>query len=267
MQPESAVTFSPAALANEIRAAVGRGASGLMVEPMDDPAVVDALYEAVDQGMAVLLLDRQVATRGGKSIPFIRYGAIPESGRRIVNGTLEAAKLFHGTESGRIVVLHHISIDPYADERLKSLTDPLEAAGKSFSMVEFAGDANQGVDLLKKSLAAGPKVDMVFADDDAGIKAAQHVLAERVQSNQPTFLFSGFLGYDIRIATDVVRQATVYGDKSVETFGIKAFQTAQNLMDGKPVGEIIDVPIPVYKKPILFVPTPPDSEKAPSAAK
>ena len=150
VQPESGTSFSPVVLAKEIRAAVGRGASGLIVEPVEDPAVVDALHEAVDQGLAVLSLDRPVASRGGKSIPCMRYGAFSESGREIVQSVLDAAKLFHRPEPIRIILLHHRSTDPYATERLNSLAQPLKAAGKSFSLIEFDGETDQAARLAAK---------------------------------------------------------------------------------------------------------------------
>jgi ABC-type sugar transport system substrate-binding protein len=265
VQPESGASFSTEVMAKEIRAAVARGVSGLIVEPLDGPAIDDALHEAVNQGMSVLLLDRPVASAGGRSIPFIRYGPLPEAGRAIVQAALEAVALFHRAEPGRIILLHHSSTDAYADEQMSSLTDSLRAAGKSFSLIEFQTDALQAVDLLKKSLAADPRLDLVLADDHAGMAGAQQALTEWTDSGHPTFLVAGYLSYDIRTSTEMVRNATAYGDRSVESFGVKTFQTIQSLLDEKSVGDRVDVAISIHKKTILFVPTPANSEKAPSS--
>jgi ABC-type sugar transport system substrate-binding protein len=267
VQPESGASFSPEAIAKEIRAAVARGASGLIVEPLDGPAIGDALHEAVSQGMAVLLLDRPVASAVGQSIPFIRYGPLPDAGRAIVQAALEAVSLFDRAEPDRIILLHHSSTDAYAGEQMSSLTDSLKAAGKSFSLIEFQTDALQAVDLLKKSLAADPRLDLVLADDHAGMSGAQHVLTEWTDTGHPTFLVAGYLAYDIRTSTEMVRNATAYGDRSVEAFGLKTFQTVQSLLDGKPVGDRVDVPISIHKKTIMYVPTPANSEKAPASSK
>ena len=254
VEPESGTSFPATALAKQIRAAVDRGASGLIVEPIGDAAVDDGLHEAVDQGMAVLSLDNPIASRGGQSIPYIRHGPLADSGREIVQLVLEADKLFHRKEPGRIVILHRRSSDTYADERLRSLADPLKAAGRAFSVIEFEGDAIQAGDLLKKSFAANPKVDMVFADEDAGMSAAQLLLSDWTGSGHPPFLFAGYLAYDIRTATEVTRQAAAYGDRSVESFGVKAFQAIQCLLDQRPVDNRINSPIAVHKRPVLFVP-------------
>ncbi len=267
VQPESGNSFSAVALAKEIRAAIGRGVSGLIVEPLEDPAVVDALYEAVDQGMAVLLLDRPVASRGGKSIPCIRYGAFPESGRKSSRTPSRPPSCSTVPSSVRIILLHHRSTDPYAAERLNSLADPIKAAGKPFSLIEFEGEPVQAADALRKSLAAEPKLDVVFADDDAGMIATQHVLAEWTKSGHPDFLFAGYVTYDMRTSTEVIRLATAFGDRSVESFGLKSFQTIQSLLDENSVGESVDVPIRVHRKSVVFVPRPAATEKPSSSSK
>ena len=59
-QPDSQKPSSSENLAGAIRAAVDRGIAGLVVEPSDDAIVIDALYDAVDRGVPVLLLDRPV---------------------------------------------------------------------------------------------------------------------------------------------------------------------------------------------------------------
>jgi ABC-type sugar transport system substrate-binding protein len=267
VQPESGTSFSASVLAKEIRAAVGRGASGLIVEPEVDPAVVDALDQAVEQGMSVLLLDRPLATRTGKPIPCIRYGSFPETGREIVQAVLDAAKLFHRPEPARIIFLRHRSTDPYAAVRFNALADPLKAAGKHFSVIEFEGDSVPAAEVLQKSLAADPRLDMVFADDDAGMIASQQVLTEWTKSGHPEFLYAGYLAYDIRTSSEVIRQSAAYGDRSVESFGLKTFQTIQSQLDEKPVGEFVEIPIRVHKKTVVFVPTPAEAEKTPSSSK
>lgn len=62
-RPDAQKPLSPEALAAAIRAAVGRGAAGLVVEPSDEAGVIDALHDAVGRGVAVILLDRSVPAR------------------------------------------------------------------------------------------------------------------------------------------------------------------------------------------------------------
>jgi len=249
-------SFTPAQLAEAIRKAVEHGASGLIVEPLEDPAVLDALYEADGRGVAVLLLDRPVAPRAGKSLHTIRYASFAEPGRQIVQTTLDAAKLLGRQQGGRILILHNRSADPYATERLKSLVDPVTAAGKSADVIEFEADSGRGVAALQSSLAADPKVAIVLADDDQGMSVCLRVLSELRNASRPEFLVGGYLAYDYRTASDAMGQAVAFADRSVESFATKTFQTMLSLLDGKPVGERVEVPIIVHKKPTIFVPTP-----------
>ena len=255
-EPESGKSFSPGELAGAIRAAVEHGTAGLVVEPVEGPAVVDALHEAVEQGIPVLLLDRPIAPWGGKSIPCVRYTGYAEAGKQIVEATLDSVKLLKSTEPGRIVILHHRPAnDFYAEERLRSLVDPLKAANRSFELIKFQGDANQAGDLLRNSLAADPKLDAVLADTSAGIIGAEKVLIERTNAGQSEFRFAGYFAYDYRTADGVMKKAEAFGDQSVETFSTKTFQAIQGLLDGKPMGGIVEIPIIVRRRQFVFIPT------------
>ncbi len=256
--PETGKSFSPVELAGAIRAAVEHGTAGLVVEPVEDAAVVDALHEAVEKGLPVLLLDRPLASRGGKSIPCIRYTGYAEAGKQIVEATLDSIKGLQRAEPGRIVILHHRPAnDFYAEERLRSLADPLKAANKTFELIEFDGDASQAGDLIRRCLVANPKLDAVLADDDAGIVGAEKVLTERTRAGQTEFRFAGYFAYDYRTAEGIMKGAEAFGDQSVDAFSSRTFQAIQALIDNKPMGDVVEVPIIVRRKQILFVPTKP----------
>ncbi len=85
-QPEPGATASSDRLARAIRAAVDRGVEGLIVEPRDEPAVIDAVYHAVGRGVAVLLLDRAIPPRDGKTIPRVEFVAVDDVCRQIARG-------------------------------------------------------------------------------------------------------------------------------------------------------------------------------------
>jgi ABC-type sugar transport system substrate-binding protein len=72
-QPDPQKRWLPEDLAGAIRAAVGRGVAGLVVEPSEEAVVIDALYDAVGRGVPVLLLDRPVPARGGNSMPRVEF--------------------------------------------------------------------------------------------------------------------------------------------------------------------------------------------------
>ncbi len=89
-QPDSHKPRSSSELAAAIKGAVARGAAGLIVEPSEDPEVVDALYQAAGQRIGVVSLDRPVPPRGGMSIPWVEFTGFSEVGRQIVADVLEA---------------------------------------------------------------------------------------------------------------------------------------------------------------------------------
>jgi ABC-type sugar transport system substrate-binding protein len=253
-KPGQVPSFTPSQLAEAIRAAVERGVAGLIVEPLEDPAVLDALYDADARGLAVLLLDRPVPARGGKSLHSVGYTSFVEPGRQIVQATLDAAKLLRQLEGGRIIVLHGRSADAYDADRLGALAKPLKAAGKSSDVIEFEGDSDLAAVALKTALDANPKVAIVLADDSNGMFAAYQVSSNRKNTDAPEFLFAGFLAYDYRSPHDLLERAIAFSDRSVEAFATKTFQAIYGLLNGKPVDERVEVPITVHKKSTLYVP-------------
>jgi ABC-type sugar transport system substrate-binding protein len=251
---QPAQPLTPAELAEAIRTAVANGAAGLIVEPLEEPAVLDALYEADARGVAVLLLDRSLPARGGKPLHSVGYMPFTEPGRQIVQAALDAAGLLGQLEGHRIILLHDRSTDAYDAERLAALADPLKAAGKSFDVLEFDGSPAQAAAALRTALDIDPKVAIVLADESNGMIAAYQVLSDRKKTNAPEFLFAGFAAYDYRSSTDLLGRAIAFSDRSVESYATKTFQTISRLLDGKPLDERVEVPMPVHKKSTILVP-------------
>jgi ABC-type sugar transport system substrate-binding protein len=241
-QPASRETSLPEDLAGAIRAAVGRGAAGLVVEPREEAVVVDALYDAVGRGVAVLLLDRPVAERGGKTIPRVEYTGFGDVGRQMVEAAQEADRSQERTKPGRVVLLHHRSDDPYLERSFASLLGPCKAAGKPMEVLEFEGDAEQGMAMLRKSLEADPGIDIVLADDALGVFAGFRVQVDWTESGRRGFLLAGYTPYDYRIVTYLERIHAI-GDRSVESYASKTSQAIRHLIDGKPVGVLVEVPV------------------------
>jgi ABC-type sugar transport system substrate-binding protein len=266
-QPETDKPFTPEDLASAIRAAVGRGAAGLVVEPIEGSVVVDALYDAVDRGVAVLLLDRPVPTRGGKSIPRVEFTGFADVGRQLVAVVLEQDRKQKRAKPGRIVLLHHRSDDPYLEPSFKSLVEPSQAAGKPLEILEFDGDAEQGMAVLRKALEANPKIDILLADDAVGVYAGFRIHIEQTDAGSPAFLLAGYTSYDYRIITFLDRFCA-FVDRSVESYGTKASQAIRGLMDAQPVGDVVRVPVTLQERsgPTTPAPkTPPPRERIGSA--
>jgi ABC-type sugar transport system substrate-binding protein len=265
--PDSPEKSSPEALAATIRAAADRGVAGLIVEPRDDPAVIDALYDALGRGCAVLLLDRPVPARGGKAIPRVEYTGLAEAGRQIVDDILEADRSFKRAHPGRVIILHHRSDDLYIDRCLASLLEPLRAAGRSPEVVAFEGDIDLAVAAVRKSMDADPTVDILLADDRDGVAASVNLRKEWIQAGRREFLLAGYSPYDHR-TPDAFQRARSFADRSVETYATKTFQAIRSLIDGKPVGDVVAVPVTFHRQTTLFVPvTEPSASPAKKAAK
>jgi ABC-type sugar transport system substrate-binding protein len=263
-KPESGAAFSPGEQADAIRTAVGRGVAGLVVEPSEEPAVVDALYDAVGRGVAVLLLDRPVPARGGKTIPRVEFTGFAEVGRQIVEDLLEADRSLKRTDPGRAVILHHRSDDPYIDRSLDSLLGPCKASGKPMEVVNFEGMTENATEALWTLLKADPKLDIVLADDTFGVLAAYHLLAEQTQAGRREFLLGGYTPYDTR-TPEMLERAKAFGDRSVETYALKTTQAIVNLLDGRPAGDVIEVPVKFHRRSKIFVPRT-EGTAAPSSA-
>jgi len=256
-KPEPGQKLSSEQMAAAIRTAIGRGSAVLLVEPIDDRTVLDLLYEAQSRGMKVLLLDQPIPPRGGKPIPVLCYQSFSKPGRQIVEAVLEAAKLTHSLNDGRIVVFRNRSTDAYSADRLASLTEPLKAAGLKYEILDFEGDANAAKEVLTSSLAVPPRISIVLAQDDDGFAASHEILRQRIKQGKPEFLLGGYSAYDIGGSTDTVNKATAFCDSSLEAYASKTFQTVRNLIEGKVVADRTEVPVVFHHTKVIYVPITP----------
>jgi ABC-type sugar transport system substrate-binding protein len=259
-QPDPQKRSSPEDLAGAIRAAVGRGVAGLVVEPSEEAIVVDALYDAVGRGLPVLLLDRPVPARGGKAIPRVEFTAFSDVGRQIVAAVLEADRKLKPAKPGRIVLLHHRSGDPYLERSFESLLGPCQAAGKPMEILEFDGDAEQGMAVLRKSLEADPELEILVADDAVGVYVGFRIHVDRSESGGRGFLLAGYTPNDYRIVT-FLDFIFAIGDRSVGSYASKTSQAIRRLMEAKPLGDVVEVPVTFTQS--AMIPTPLRKKQAP----
>jgi ABC-type sugar transport system substrate-binding protein len=246
---------SPEGLAGAIRAAAGRGVAALVVEPSEEAVVVDALYDAISRGVAVLLLDRPVPVRGGKSIPWVEYTGFADVGRQIVAAVLEANRKLEPARPGRVLFLHHRAGDPYLERAFQSLLEPAQAAGKPLELLEFDGNAEQGMAVLRKSLEADPEIAIFLADDAVGVQVGFRIHANRIRTGRPGFLLAGYLSNDYRYVTFLDLMYAI-GDRSVGSYASTSCQAILSLMGAKPVGDVVRVPVTFEQRATEPGPTP-----------
>ncbi len=248
-KPDGKTRSSPEAHAAAIRAAVGRGAAGLVVEPSDEAAVIDALYDAVGRGVAILLLDRSVPARWQVD-PTRRVHGVHRRGARIVAAVLEGDRDQKHAKPGRIVLLHHRTDDPYLQICYKSLLGPCQASGKPIEILEFAGDAEQGMASVRKSLEADPAIDILVADDALGVYVGFRIHIDLTDADRRPFVLAGYTSDDYRIVTFLDRMYAI-GDRSVGSYSSKTSQAIRTLMEGKPVESVIEVPVTFSRRWML----------------
>jgi hypothetical protein len=265
-QPEPGESASAPRLAGAIRSAVDRGVAGLIVEPLDDPAVIDALYDAEGRGVAVLLLDGAIPPRNGKTIPRVEFVAVDDVCRQIAEDVLEANRNFHRTRPGRAIILHHRADDPYLDRCRAAMLGALKAAGKPTEEIAFEGKAETAQEALEKSLKADPNIDILLADDAYGMAAAYAVQGPRVKAGHPEFLLGGIAPYDSR-TPELLGRAQAFGDRSVEAYATKVAQGIRGRLDRKAVDDVLGVPFTFHRKSKLFVATPAETVAPEKAGK
>ena len=186
-----------------------------------------------------------------KWIPRVEYTGFVNVGQQLVAAVLEADRTRKKTKPGRIVLLHHLrSDDPYLKRSYESLLGPCQAAGKPMEVLEFDGDVERGMAVLRKSLEANPAIDILLADDAVGVHVGFRTHIDWTESGHPGFLFAGYTPYDYRIVTFLDRVYAI-GNRSVESYASKTCQAILSLMDAKPVRDVIRVPVEFNERPTV----------------
>ena len=255
VQPDPGTSASPAWLAGSIRSAVHRGVAGLIVEPLDDPAVIDALYDADGRGVALLLLDRAIPPRNGKTIPRVEFVFIDDVGRRIAEDVLEADQSLHRTRPGRAILLHHRADDPYLDRCHAAMLRAIKASGKPAEEIAFEGGSEKAEEALEKSLARDPNIDILLTDDAYGMAAGYKIQGPWAKAGHPEFLLAGFAPYDTR-TPELLARAQAFGDRSVEAYAMKVARAIRDRLDRKAVDDVLGVPVTFHRQSKLYVATP-----------
>jgi hypothetical protein len=131
-------------------------------------------------------------------------------------------------------------------------------------LLEFDGDAERGKAMLRKALEADPETAIVLADDPIGVQAGFQIGAERTRSGGRSFLLAAFLANDYRHVTFLDLMYAI-GDRSVGAYALQTSQAIRSLMEGKPVGDVVGVPVGFNRRPATPG-TPPKSQSPPPRA-
>jgi ribose transport system substrate-binding protein len=233
--------------AERIRDAAGRGASALIVEAVDAPEVVEALGQAREKGVKVVLLDRTVTSpEAGKGFPLVTYGSFAKASKVLVSEAVKAAEMAKRPPHGPALLLVNDRADYHARDRAGSIKDALKGAGiPLLETLTFHGDAASAEAVLKPKIEADPKVVYVFAEDDQGLSGA-HAVFDALKKTGRTFLNAGYIAYDNRVNPRALQDCAAVVDRNVQGLARRATKTAASLIDGESVPDRIEVPLDVH---------------------
>jgi hypothetical protein len=132
--------------------------------------------------------------------------------------------------------------NPYLERSYESLLGPARAAGKPLEILEFDGEAERGMAVLRKSLAANPEIDGLLVDDAFGVFVGFRIHLDWTKAGHRGFQVTGYTPSDDRIIT-FLDQIDAIGDRSVLSYAKMTSQAIRSLMDARPVGDVVGVPV------------------------
>jgi hypothetical protein len=80
------------------------------------------------------------------------------------------------------------------------------------------------------------------ADDAVGVYAGFRIHVELTGSGRREFVLAGYTSNDYRIVTFLERIYAI-GDRSVGSYASKASRAIRSLMEARPVGDVVAVPV------------------------
>ena len=131
------------------------------------------------------------------------------------------------------------------------------------------GTPSKGWRWCESRLEADPKIDVLLADDAVGVFVGFRIHIDWTESGHRGFLLAGFSPNDYRIVT-FLDFIFALGDRSVGSYASKTSQAIRSLMEGKPVSDVVEVPVafiqsqrfPPHCERTSFRPNPPENPNA-----
>lgn len=256
-KPEGESPMTPTELAGAIRKAADRMTGCLIVEPIDDTEVRKALNDASSRGLPLILLDTPLPSFPPlKPYPCVAFSGFEKTGQEIVAILKEDAAKLKLTGAGKALVLDSEEKDANSRKRLDSLTNALKAAGVTYDVLAFDGDAKAAENALSKYLESHSNVTMILGVDDISMGGVHRVRAERKKQQKPEIVAGGYAACDDRSNPFLKEGTEVLADSSMQGYTRKALQVAIDLMDGKPAPERVEVEMPLSRSVIASGPLP-----------
>ena len=231
-------------MAELIRDAMKRGISALVVEPVEGSEFVEAVNDARDQGVAVVVLDKAVPGRDpSKTYPTVIYTAFEEPARRLIEGVIKRAQADGLPSDGSALVLVSPKYGPDTESRVATLIKTLEKAGiAKVERLEFEGNFEVADKVLTAKLESDPKITLVICHEEQGISGA--VASRQALKSKRKFEVAGTSSVDRVLSATVLSASSGIVDRNVPNLARQALKIAVGMAKGEKVPAETLLPLP-----------------------
>ena len=222
-------------VADLIREAVKRGIRALVVEPVDGPEFVEAVNDARDQGVGVVVLDKTIPGRdASKTYPTVHYTPFEEPAGQLVESAKKRAEADGLAADGTALVLVNPKYGPDTEVRVAALIKALEKAGvPKVERFEFPGDHATATKAVTDKLEADPKITLVVCHEENGFVGA--VAARMGLKGKRKFEVIGTASSDRIMNPNVLSACPGMVERNVPTLSRQAVKVAVALARGETV--------------------------------
>ncbi|MGE3820342.1 MAG: substrate-binding domain-containing protein [Isosphaeraceae bacterium] len=264
-------TDPPARQVEMIRKAITRDVDALLVEPMDDPEVLQALGEVHAKGIPLVVIGPKrpiESPQEGKPAPlvFVDFAPFEPSVQELVGAIQRDARGSGIPGTSHVLIAVNTEYGPENDDEIAALTSALRAAGfGSVETVPFSEDYVKGSDALLAQLKADPKVQVLVAMEDKGISAIMDAYAKF--KDQRAMSLAGIMTIEKAQGPGVFKQCAAVVDRNGITLSRQAIQLALRMARGGTLEtyppELV-IPMPIYGTAVDDLPEVKASEVAPN---
>jgi ABC-type sugar transport system substrate-binding protein len=251
----------PARQAELIRDAAASKTSALLVDPADDPKVVEALNDARAGGTTVVLIGRRVPDRDpAKPLARATFVPIEEPARRLVGAMVKDVKADGLPADGLALIVTRAGAGAGDRETADALAAELKAAGFAGpEVVTIENDIAKGTQVLEDRIKADPKVTALLALGETEISAAINA-RKALKEAKRVVVVGGCLSINSTLTTEARAACAGVLDRSQPSLAAQAFRLAYRLAQGEAAPVVREVPIPLLER----LPAPPTAPEDPA---
>lgn len=228
-----------------IKQAASEGASVLVVVPDTTKETADAIAALDPKKTPVVLLGRSTAGTLPPSATLVTFEGFPVSAKKIVDAVVEDAPKIGAAADAPAILVTGKAADESRDERIAALADALKAAKiRVVATVAVDSDPAVAAKAVEDVLRANLEVRTVFADDEAGVTAAN---TSRRELPARRYLSAGYFSGRNNLQSLMTGYVSALGERSIEMLVRRAIRAAVDRAEGKTVPAKVLVEIPIRR--------------------